>query len=430
MDVYIPLLVALLLLSAFFSSAETAFLTLERVRLEHSVREGVAGAARVAQLLDSPRRLLSAILLGNNLANTAAAAVGTAIAAEVVSGGSAVIAATLIVTALLLVFGEVGPKSIALHHNLALTRLYGPPLAVWARLTAPVVAILDALSRALLALAGERGDDRRSLNLGELRTAIRMGGEAGVIEADESSMLLRALALQTEQVRRIMTPRVDMVVAEADESLATISQRIAAAGYLRLPVFSGSNDNIVGYVHVSDLNAAYAKDQSDITARDLMREASFESERASLARVLEGMQQSGDHLVILVDEFGATAGLVTLEDVLEEVVGQIRSESGPQRGEVDVRIGGLLYVEGRRPLSELSEQLGIDVTDPDADSAAGLLLAHLRHMPVRGETITHQGVRFTVMGSDERRVTLVAVEPEDLEAAGGDEQDNHDADTG
>lgn len=417
MEIYIPLLVVLLFFSAFFSSAETAFLSLEPVRLEHSVREGLPGASRVARLLASPRRLLSAILLGNNLANTGAAAVGTAIAGELMGQGGAIVAATLSVTVLLVLFGEVGPKTMALHHSLGMSRRYAVPLGVWSRATLPIVAVLDGVSRGLLALVGERGEARPPLSLGELRTAIRMGAESGALEADESSMLLGALTLQQRQVRQIMTPRVDMVTAEADESLDAVAQRLADSGFLRLPISSGSPDNIVGYVHVSDINASRSAGQTEVTAREIMREPTFESERASIARVLDGMQQSGAHLVTLIDEFGATAGLVTLEDILEEVVGGIRSESGPHKGDIDVRIGARLYVEGRRPLIDLGQQLDTEIEHADADTVAGLVLAYLRHLPERGESIEHQGYRFTVMGADERRITLVAVDPIEDEAA-------------
>lgn len=410
MEVYVPVLIALLLLSAFFSSAETAFLSLDRVQLEHHRQEGLPGANGVVRLLASPRRLLSSILLGNNLVNAGAAAVATVIAAEIVGGGADIVAATLTVTVLLVIFGELGPKTLALHHNFSLARAYAAPLIGWAAITRPIVAVLDGLNRGLLRLVGEQTDVRRALSLGELRAAIRMGAESGAIEADESSMLLGALRLQQRQVRHIMTARVDMVVAEANEILVDLAARLADSGFLRLPVYSGSTDNIVGYVHVSDLNDAFAKGRQEVTARDLMREPMFDSERASTARVLEAMQASGNHLAILVDEFGATAGLVTLEDIVEEVVGEIRSESGPQRSDVDVRIGGRLYVEGRRPLGDLSQDLGIEIEQADAETVAGLILAHLRHMPTRGESIETQGIRLTVMAADERRISLVSAE--------------------
>ena len=413
MSVYIPLLIALLALSAFFSSAETAFLSLDRVRLEHAVREQTSGAGRVRLLLTTPRRLLSAILLGNNLVNTGAAAVGTVIAAEIVSGGSSVIIATMTVTVLLVVFGEMGPKSVALHHNLALARAYAIPLGIWSRLVRPVVAVLDSLAGVLLSVLGARSESQPALNLGELRTAIHLGAESGALEQEESSMMLGALKLQATQVRRIMTPRMDMVVADAGDGLTKIAELLLTAGFLRLPVYSGAPDNIVGYVHVGDVSAAYAHGRDSARARDIMREASFESERASITRVLEHMQASGAHLVILIDEFGTTSGLVTLEDIMEAVVGEIQSESGPKSADVDVRVGTRLYVEGRRSLSDLSADLGAPLEDGEPETVAGLLLAHFRHIPQRGEFMDQHGFRFTVMSADERRVTLVAVEPLD-----------------
>jgi len=409
-EIYIPLLVLLLLLSAFFSSAETAFLSLQPVQLEHYVRERVGGASLVSKLLASPRRLLSSILLGNNLVNTGAAAVGTAIAAEIVSSGSAVVASTIVVTVLLVVFGEVGPKTIALHHSFALSRVYALPLRYWTRLTQPIVAMLDLLSRSVLFLAGGRGEAAGALALGELRTAIALGQESGALEADESQMLLGALTLQQRQARHIMTPRVAMQVAEVNEPLRDVSRRLIEAGVLRLPVYADSIDSIVGYVHVSDVNAAYAEGRADEAVRTTMREMIFESERASTARVLERMQESGHHMVILIDEVGSPSGLITLEDVLEEVVGDICSESGRERSNKNVRVGERLYVEGRRSLTDLGGELGTDLAHPDAESVGGLVLAYLQRFPLRGERIEHAGHAFTVMAADERRVTLVSVE--------------------
>ena len=411
MSVYVPLLVVLLLLSAFFSSAETAFLSLERVQVADRLGRGVPGSRRIARLLSSPRRLLSSILLGNSVANTGAAAVGTAIATDIVSGGPGILAATLVMTVLLVVFGEVGPKTVALHHNFPVARFYALPLGVWTRATAPMVWLLDGVSRGLLRLAGERGERGSGLSLGELRTAIQLGVEEGAIEREKSAMLLGALALTTQQVRRVMTPRVQIAAVEASTPLAEVARELARLGYLRLLVHEGSPDDIVGYVHVSDVNAAQAAGRGDALVREVMREPLFESERAAVARVLEAMQESGTHLVVLIDEFGVTAGIVTLEDVLEEVVGEIRSESGPQRGEeAAVRVGGRLYVEGQRSLGSLGAELGVELSHPEAETLGGLVLASLRHMPTFGEAVEVAGYRFTVLSADERRVRLVAVE--------------------
>jgi CBS domain containing-hemolysin-like protein len=341
--VYLLLLLVLLLLSAFFSSSETAFLSLERVQLEHHLREGRPGAARVAALLQRPSRLLSAILLGNNLANTAAAAVGTVAAGELVSRGEAALAATLVITVLLVIFGEIGPKTFALRHNWALTRWYAIPIGLWARAMRPAVGVLDLIGRIMVG-AVPAAARSGALSLGELRTAIALGAESGTLDKEESGMLLGALTLQERSARHIMVHRVNMVTAAATESLHDASRLMAEHGFLRLPVYSGEPDQIVGYIHVSDINAASANGGGEQTVRAVMREPVFESELTSIARVLELMKSRASHMIILVDEFGATAGLVTLEDILEELVGEIRSESGDEPGEPDIHIGDFRVV--------------------------------------------------------------------------------------
>lgn len=343
MTVYLLLLLVLLLLSAFFSSSETAFLSLERVQLEHHLREGRPGAARVAALLQRPSRLLSAILLGNNLANTAAAAVGTVAAGELVSRGEAALAATLVITVLLVIFGEIGPKTFALRHNWALTRWYAIPIGLWARAMRPAVGVLDLIGRIMVG-AVPAAARSGALSLGELRTAIALGAESGTLDKEESGMLLGALTLQERSARHIMVHRVNMVTAAATESLHDASRLMAEHGFLRLPVYSGEPDQIVGYIHVSDINAASANGGGEQTVRAVMREPVFESELTSIARVLELMKSRASHMIILVDEFGATAGLVTLEDILEELVGEIRSESGDEPGEPDIHIGDFRVV--------------------------------------------------------------------------------------
>ena len=426
MEIYIPVLVALLLGSAFFSSAETAFLSLEGVRLEHQRRGGVPGAERVAALLARPRRLLAAILLGNNLVNTGAAAVGTVIAAEIVDGGVGVLLATLVMTLLLVIFGEVAPKTMALYHNLSLARAYALPLQGWSLVARPMVAGLEVLSRTLLRLVGEGAEHMASLSLGELRTAIRLTAETGDLARGESSMLLGALQLQQTQVRRIMTPRVRIIAVDVAERIGATAGQVSRSGFLRLPVSAEAPDNIVGYVHSSDVLEALNNGRGDEPVREVMRDALFESERASVQQVLDQMRSRREHLAILIDEFGTTAGLVTLEDILELVVGEIPSESGPQQSEVVLRIGGRLFVEGTRPVADLAAELDLELEDEEAETVAGLILTRLRRIPQRGESVELAGYRLTVMGADERRISLVAVEQLDR----GSEVSASDAEVG
>ena len=408
MEVYAVALVVLLVFSGLFSSAETAFLSVDAVRLEHARRRGLPGAARAAALLEEPRRLLAAILLGNNLVNTGAAAVGTAIAADLIEGGSALLAATVTVTVLLVIFGEIGPKSLALHHNLATVRLLSWPLRWWVRLTRPLVAALDSLTHLWLRVVGGSGEGRPSLSLGELETAIDLGRERGDLELSETSVLLGALRLSDTQVRRIMTARVQIAGIDAEDTLAQAAERFGAAGFLRLPVSTDAADHFIGYLHGSDVLAQLGAGRGERLVREVMREALFESERASVQRVLDAMRISGHHLMLLIDEYGETSGLVTLEDILELVVGNIRSEMGTGGEPVQVRISGRQFVEGGRGLTDLAAELGVDLSAEEAETVGGMLTDHFHRIPRAEEELELHGYRWTVVDADSRRVKLVS----------------------
>ena len=408
MEVYAVVLVVLLAFSGVFSSSETAFLSVETVRLEHARRQGLPGAARAAALLAEPRRLLAAILLGNNLVNTGAAAVGTAIAEQLISGGSALLAATVIVTVLLVIFGEIGPKSIALQHNMAMVRLLAWPLTWWVRLTRPLVAALDRLTHLWLRVIGGASEGATALSLGELETAIDLGHQSGSLEPSETSVLLGALRLSDTQARRIMTPRVEITGIDAEATLAEAAQRFGAAGFQRLPVAAGAADRFVGYLHGSDVLAQLGAGRGDRLVREVMREALFESERASVQRVLDAIRTSGDQMVLLIDEHGDTSGLVTLEDIMELVVGNIRSEMRTGDEPVQVRISGQQFVEGRRGLTELAAELGIDLAGEEAETVGGMLTEHFHRIPRANEEADLHGYRWTVVDADGRRVKLVS----------------------
>lgn len=410
LEIYLPLLIALLLLSAFFSSAETAFLSLQRLQLEHAVRGGDAGARRVAALLATPSRLLSAILLGNNLVNTAAAAVGTVIATELVSGGGGVLVATGAMTVLLVIFGEVGPKTVALQYGYPLSAAYAIPLRPWIVVTRPVVALLDLVSRAAIRVVGSRRGDGDALSLGELRTAIHVGRELGVLRATQSAMLLGALAIQHIPVRRVMVPRVEVATATEDETIAAVAGRMVAAGYRRLPVIGESIDDVRGYVHIQDVARALLQGQGDRPVETIERPITFEPEVAPAAAVLERMQATGQEIVMVIDEHGSTVGLVTAEDLLDEVVGEARSEAlgAPLGASAGARRH--IVVPGRQRLADLNAQLGSDFSHPAAETVAGLILEHLHRIPARGEVIDIDGYRFTIVAADQRRIARVEVE--------------------
>ena len=411
MTTLIVLAVVLIALSGFFSAAETAFLSIQRVRLAHMVAEHLPGAARVARLLERPGSLLSAILLGANLTGAATAAVLTALTARFVTNdGTAIVISTLATTVLLVVFSEVGPKSVALSHPFPLSRAFALPMLAWVRATRPATWALDHFTRAVLAVVGRPSEETVALTSAELRTAIRLGAESGALEGVASSQLLGALTLQQRQVQEVMIPRVDMVAIEVSRTLREGAEALARSGFLRLPVYEGSPDEVIGYLHVSDLNARQLTGLDSHTIREVMRAVLFESEHASVARVLGVMQEHAAYLVMLVDEFGVTSGLITLEDILEEVVGDLRSESGFEDVEPPVTGDRPWVVDGGMLLVDLSNDLDVDFTEIEGNTVAGLLLAELKRFPVTGEAVDYRGYRFTVVESDDRRITQVRIE--------------------
>ncbi len=413
MPTYIVLLILLLLLSAFFSGSETAFLSLDRVRLTHRVRENEPGASRVQTLLDRPHRLLSAILLGNNLVNTGAAAVGTVIVTELIDGGGGLLLATMAITALLILIGEVTPKTLALSHAFTVSRIYAWPLTLWSRATSPVVWILDALTRGLIrTFGGESIEGTTTLNTAELGTAIRLGAESGELAAEDSERMLGVLNLQQRQVQEIMVSRMDMTAVPTSAPLIEVAQLLSNFGFQRLPVYAESPDEVVGYIHVTDVNTAHLNGLNTSVAEDLMRPATFESEHAPITRVLNLMRDRGRYIVMLVDEHGATSGLVTLEDIMEEVLGPLQSESGAENETQPESLGriGRIELDGNTLLVDISSQVDVDLTDVEANTVAGLVLAHMRRFPSVGEQIDHAGLRFTVLEMDERRISRVSIE--------------------
>ena len=415
---YLILLAGLLALSAFFSSSETAYLSIEGVRMEHERRRRLPGADRAAALLREPRRLLASILVGNNLVNTGAATVGGVIAQDLVGGseGLSIIVATVAVTILLVIFGEIGPKSVALHHNLTVARYYSLPLTWWSRLIAPAVAALDWTSRIWLRIVGGQEEAHSALSLGELRTAIVQSRDEGELAGADTSVLLGALRLGETQVRRIMTARPAIISIDSAATLEEAGAAFGEAGFLRLPVRYGSADDFIGYLHGSDVLAELGRGNRDGRVRDVMREAPVESERASVQRVMTQMQSTGQQLMLLIDEFGATTGLVTLEDILELVVGNIRSETRAGSEPVPVRIAGEQFVEGRRGLTDLGAELEVDFSPEEAETVAGMLLQRFRRIPRAEESLELYGYRWTIVDADPRRIRLVRFSKLDVTA--------------
>ena len=408
---YVALLIVLLVLSAFFSSSETAFLSLQRIRLEHYVREGRPGAQAVSTLVSQPSRLLSAILIGNNLVNTGAAIVGGIIAERVVSGGLGAVVAALTVTALLVVFGEVSPKTVALNHSFQLSRYYVFPMSIWSRLMRPVSVLLDLLSRGIVRMFGGDEAGGVSISEAELRMMIGISSEAGAVEAEEAELLHRVFAFGDRHVHEVMVPRTEAVMIDRHASIADFYAAYLRSPHSRFPIFDESPDKVAGILGIKDVLSAISS--GDVTASSpiepLMRSGLFVPETKLIGELFREMQATGNQMAIAVDEFGGTAGIVTLEQLLEEMVGQVRDELGEGDEEITLIDEHTTEVDGALSVEEARDELGMEIPEGPYDTIAGYVLSLLGHIPKEGETVNVSKHRITVAEMRNLKIELLRV---------------------
>ena len=423
---YVVLLVVCLVLSGIFSGSEAALLSVQRVKLHQMVRRRMPGARLVARLVDDPQRFLPTILLANNLVNTAAAALGTAIALTLIgSEQQAVLAATVGVTVLLLVFGETVPKSVGIRHAETVSTLVATPIIVLGRLVLPLTFVLNWVSHRVLLLFGGV-PQRNLLTEEELRVMISVGRETGVVDSVEARLLERVFRFGDRQVREVMTPRVEAAWLEQGTTLDQFLGLYGHRPHSWYPVISGNADNIVGVLSIRDTFTAMANGRvagsDDVTT--LCRAAVFTPETKPVPDLMAELQESGDGMAITVDEFGGVAGIVTLIQLVEEVMGPLHADEVPAGEEFFALNDRTFLVDGGARFDEVNERLGIDLPEGDYETIAGFLLTALGRIPTTGEEYSHGDVHLAVtrmegMKVERVRITRPAPAPAETEAEAG-----------
>ncbi len=407
--IYLILLVPSLLLSAFFSSSEAALLSLRKVRMRHLVESGAHGAERVAEMVDQPAKVLPTILLGNNLVNTAFAALATVIAVTLVGEGRGVVAATVISTIALLVLGETLPKTVAIRHSETLFFLYARLLKWVEFLLWPLVAPLQLVNRLL---ASRLGSDPRALfTEEEIKTAISIGMEAGAVEEEEAEMLEKVFRFGDRQVREIMTPRTEVVWLEAGIALRDFLDIYKDHSHTRFPVFQDHMENVIGVLSVKDVVTAMARgDVSDASpVTELLRPVEFVPDTKAVGPLFREMQKVGSQLTMAVDEFGGIAGLVTLKQLMEEVVGPVGEEGMEPEMEYETIDENTYHIDGGMQIDEANEELDLGLPTGDYETVAGFILEALGHIPTEGEHLHHNGLRLVVTHVRGMRIEKVMV---------------------
>jgi putative hemolysin len=414
----IIILIILLLLSAFFSSAETALTTVNRIRMRSLAEDGNSRAACVLKVTDDSGKMLSAILIGNNIVNLSASSIATSLALDFWGSVGAGIA-TGILTLLILIFGEISPKTIAAINAEKISLSYCNIIYWLMKLLTPVIFILNKLSIAFLFLLRVDPNAKdKAMTEEELRTIVDVGKETGVIESEEHEMINNVFDFGDAQAKEVMVPRIDMTFANIDCTYDELIEIFKEDKFTRLPVYKDTTDNVIGIINMKDL--LLYKDREHFSIQDIMREPYFTYEHKNTAELFMEMRKSSISLAIVLDEYGATAGLITLEDLLEEIVGEIRDEYDTDEEDPIVKLSDREYlVLGSTNLEDLCEKLDLDFESDDYDTIGGYLIGLLDHLPEKNEIIiTEDDVLLRVEQMDKNRIEKIYIKkPEPKEEA-------------
>ena len=400
------ILFILLLLSAFFSSAETALTTVNKIRIRTLAEDGNRRAETVLAITDDSGKMLSAILIGNNIVNLSAASLTTSLAYSF--GGSMVAIASGILTLLILLFGEITPKTMATIHSEKMALIYAPVISIFMKLMTPVIFVVNGLSIGILFLLRvDPNAKNTAMTENELRTIVDVSHEDGVIESGEREMINNVFDLGDARAKDVMVPRVHVTFADVNSTYDELLAIFREDKYTRLPIFEDTTDNVVGTINMKDLLLYDSTKEFHI--RDFLREAYFTYEYKSISELLVEMRQASFNIAIVLDEYGETAGLITLEDILEEIVGEIHDEYGENEEDFIQEIDEREYiVEGSINLDELNSRLELDLNSDEYDSLGGFIIERLDRLPEAGDSIdTDEGIHMVVDRLDKNRIELV-----------------------
>ena len=404
-----------IILSAFFSSSEAAFLALERIRLVHLLNTNKPGAQRVAGLLERPERLLSTILLGNNLVNVAFTALITVVSLNLLGEGRealATILATVAGTILLLIFGETIPKTIAVHQAERISFWYARPLKMLEMLFWPIIFLLQGMTNWTTKLLGVNPEARDSITEGELLSLIDIGEAEGTFESSEAELLQNVFRFGDRQVREVMTPRPEMVSVQHSATLSEFLNVYGAHSHTRFPVYNDSSENIIGILSAKDVLRSMASNggmELDATVTDVIRRPLFVPETKRTAELFEEMRKDGHQMAIIVDEYGGLAGLVTLKRLSEEVVGAHGEEGEAPEDEYESLDDNTFQVEAAMSIDEANEELELNLPDGDFDTLAGFVLDKLGHIPDEGEILEYEDLKIEVIEMRALKIEIIKV---------------------
>ena len=402
-------LVILVFLSGFFSSAETAFSTVSRVRIRTLVQEENKKALRVQNILDHYGKMLSAILIGNNIVNLSASSLMTAFVIRI-RGNYAVGAATGILTFIILIFGEIIPKTWAMQRAEKITLLYGGAIRTLMLVLTPVIFIIDKISNWILRFLHISSDGNTfSITEKELKTYVDVSHEDGVIESEERELIYNVFDFGDTVARDIMIPRIQMTTVPIDATYQELLSTFQDSMFTRIPVYDDDPDHIIGVVNIKDF--ILVKDREKFQLKKILREAYYTYEYKRVSDLLMEIREKSLSIAFVLSEYGTTVGMITMEDMIEELVGEIRDEYDADEEELIQEVEeGAYLVEAQMKLSDINDALDIELDSEDYDSVGGLMIEKLERLPQDGESIElDSGIRLQAQGVQDNRVVKVLI---------------------
>lgn len=388
--------------------SETALMALSKIRIRHMVEEGVKGAKLVEKLTEDPSRLLGAILIGNNAVNIGASALATSVAVKAFGEG-AVGVVTIVITILVLIFGEITPKSIAKQNSESVALKVSKPINLLVKLFRPLVVVFSAISGFFIKLLG--GDPKSNepfITEEELKTMVGVSEEEGVLEDVEKEMIFNVFEFADSQVKDVMVQRVDVVAVDVNATYDEVINVIKTEQFSRIPVYNQNIDDVIGILNVKDLIIA-SQSKENFKVSDYMREPYYTFEFKKITELFNEMKKNRNHMAVVLDEYGGNVGIVTIEDLIEEVVGEIEDEYDDENSDIVVVKEDEYIVDGSARLDHIGDLIGVAMESEEFDSVGGLVIGELGRFPEQSEEVKLNNIRFVVEEVDKNRIKKVRI---------------------
>ena len=408
-SIQIVLLIILLIGSGFFSASETALMSLSKIKMRHMEEDGVKGAKLVSTLIEDSNRLLTSILIGNNIVNIAATSITTSLFTAML-GAQGVAIATGLMTVLVLIFGEITPKTISANNPEKASLVVAKPIKFFVTILTPIVWIFNIITKVIFKLFGV--DDKGVkpfITEEELKTMVNVSHEEGLLEMEEREIINNVFEFGDMQAKEAMVQRLDIVAIDMEDSYEEIIDLFKTEKLSRMPVYEETIDDIIGILNIKDIIFLSDEEIENFDIKKYMRETFFTYEFKKITQLLEEMKKDKSQMAIVVDEYGGTAGLITIEDLVEVIVGDIEDEYDEEEDEIQVISPNEFLVDGSTKISDVNEILNIELESEEFDSIGGYIIGYIRHIPEENEIIEMDNIKFNIESVDKNRIKKIRI---------------------